>query len=254
MVLDADMICVTDVAELFLTDIGDSWAAAVPDVVYCGYLNGVVPDTLRYATKVLKLSNPYHYCNTGVILFNAAECRKHYSMPYLQNYIHTHRFRIYEQDTLNVLLNDHLHFLDRAWNMYTYTNDAIKKCVNYAPLNDKEAYLTARKNPKIIHYAAHPKPWWTGAGDFAIDFWKIARQSPFYEVLLSEMVKKTANYSEIMHPIVEDQQYKSIPRKIADVIMPKGSLRRKIAKKILPKGSKRWEFFRHLYNKIMHIA
>jgi lipopolysaccharide biosynthesis glycosyltransferase len=145
LVLDADMVCKTDVANLYNTDLGGCWAGAVKDVVFCGYLNGTVEGSLEYAKNTLKLTDPYNYCNTGVILFDCKKIREIYSLDYLRNFIDSHQFRIYEQDTLNVLLNDHMMFLDRRWNLYTYTSSFIEKCVNYAPFTDKTEYLKARK-------------------------------------------------------------------------------------------------------------
>lgn len=197
LVLDADMVCKTDVAELYNTDLGECWAGAVKDVVFCGYLNGTVEGSLNYAQKTLKLLEPYNYCNTGVILFNCKKIREMYSFDFLRDFIGAHKFRIYEQDTLNVLLDGHIMFLDRRWNLYTYTSDFIEKCVNYAPLSDKSEYLEARETPFIIHYAAHPKPWRIGNGDFAPDFWNYARNSTYYEELIANMnrMEKTTNIS-----------------------------------------------------------
>lgn len=255
LVLDADMICKDDIANLYLTDLGVCWAGAVKDVVYAGYLNGAQPGTLEYTKKILKLKNPYNYCNTGVILLDCEKIRDKFSLVYLQNFISVHQYRIYEQDTLNVLLDTHFYFLDRSWNLYTYTNDFVEKCVSLAPIIDNKAYLAARKNPKCIHYASHPKPWWTGKGDFAIDFWEYARLSPFYESLVAEMVGKIIDIRPPVKTISYiPTPYKSIPRKVADIIMPIGSIRRKIAKKILPKGSRRWRALRSFYNRIMHIG
>lgn len=257
LVLDADMVCETDVAKLYNTDIGDCWAGAVRDVVYYGYLNGLVPDTLEYAKKVLKLSEPYNYCNTGVILFNCKKIREQYSLEYLQHFISTHSFRVYEQDTLNVLIDGHMYFLDRTWNTYTYTNDFIEKCVFYAPLNDKEEYLEARKSPQIIHYAAHPKPWWTGDGDYAVNFWKYARLSPYYEQILVQLIKHNTPPPVVAPapqpqpvpqpepPVIEDRR--SGARKFADKVLPHGTKRRTFAKFILPKGSLRWWICKQVY-------
>lgn len=254
LVLDADMVCTTDVAKLYNENLGNCWAGAVKDIVYFGYLNGVVPDTLEYAEKVLKLENPYNYCNTGVILFDCERIRENFPLEYLQTYIHTHNFRIYEQDTLNVLLQNNMYFIDRRWNLFAYTNDFVEHCTKVAPLNEKEAYIEARKNPYIIHYAAHPKPWWTGEGDYATDFWKYARCSPYYEIILSDLIRHlTSSTTNVPSPVFVQPPYKSIPRKIADVIMPKGSKRRKIAKKLLPKDSRRWNCLKKAYNRFMHI-
>lgn len=249
LVLDADMVCERDVADLFFVNLGDKWAGAVKDTVYQGYLNGMVPDAKRYAEKVLKLSNPYNYCNTGVILFNCEKIRQEFSLEYLQNYIHTHKYRIYEQDTLNVLLDKRILFLSQDWNMYSYTNPFVEQCISVAPLEAKNAYLKARKCPSIIHYAAHPKPWWTGDGDFAVRFWLRARKSPFYEELLAGMVRHIAEKSGGT-PVVMTEQYISNARKFADIILPKGTRRREFAKRILPKGSRRWNFCKKIYFKL----
>ena len=77
--------------------------------------------------------------------------------------------------------------------MYTYTSAAIEKCVSYAPFCDKQEYLEARKDPWILHYAAHPKPWWTGTGDYSFEFWHYARTSPYYEQLIAQMSSRERN-------------------------------------------------------------
>lgn len=202
LVLDADMVCKTDVANLYNTDLGDCWAGAVKDVVFCGYLNGTVEGSLEYARNTLKLTDPYNYCNTGVILFDCKKIREIYSLDYLRNFIDSHQFRIYEQDTLNFLLNDHMMFLDRRWNLYTYTSSFIEKCVNYAPFTDKTEYLKARKEPWILHYAAHPKPWWVGGGDFAPDFWHYARSSNYYEQIIADLKGPGGNDSSAKAALV----------------------------------------------------
>lgn len=239
LVLDADMICKKDIAELYNVNLGSCWAGAVKDVVYCGYLNGVVPGTLEYAQKTLKLKEPYNYCNTGTLLLNCEKVRNNYSFDYLQNYIHTHNFRIYEQDALNVLLDEHIFFLERGWNTYTYTNESIERCVLYAPLYDKEAYLEARKNPYLLHYAAHPKPWWTGVGDFASDYWYYARKSPYYEYLLSQMIHHVSEGHTVYLPSPPIIDNRSGARKIADVLFPIGTRRRRFIKWLVPRDSLR---------------
>lgn len=251
LVLDADMICNQDISKLYNTNLDDCWAGAVKDVVYCGYLNGVVPGTLEYAQKSLKLKDPYNYCNTGVLLLDCKKVRDNYSLTYLQNFIHTHNFRIYEQDALNVLLDGHIYYLDRGWNLYTYTNESIEKCVLYAPMKDKDEYLEARNHPKLIHYAAHPKPWWVGFGDFTMEFWQYARTSPYYEYLLTRIInymfdnKVKGKIIHVQSPATPDNRTGA--RKVADFFFPKGTKRRELLKKIIPKGSKRWAVLKQIY-------
>ena len=79
LVVDADTIIEKDLALLYDTDVDKYMMAAVRDVVYGGYINGVVPGTLENTKSVLHLDNPYNYCNTGVILLNLARIRSKYS-------------------------------------------------------------------------------------------------------------------------------------------------------------------------------
>lgn len=241
IVADADMIVNTDIDELYNTDLFDNYIGAVRDTVYGGYLNGLVPNTMKYTVETLKLDNPYDYCNTGVILMDCKKIRTLYSLDFLLEHINTHQYNIYEQDMINVLFNGKIMFLDPKWNLFTYTNDFVKKCISFAPLDDYLAYQKARKNPGIIHYAAHPKPWWVSHADFGMYFWKYARISPFYEEILAQLSWFLAN------SILGVTFRESFPRRLSNLLLPKGSRRREVAKRIVPKGSPFWNFSKKIY-------
>lgn len=245
LMVDADTIIKKDLAVLYNTNVDNYMMAAVRDVVYGGYINGVVPGTLEYTKSVLRLDNPYDYCNTGVILLNLVRIRNNYSCEDVLHEIDVQRYRVYEQDMLNSLFHNQVLFLDPRWNLFTYTSGIIKKCVEMAPLNDYLAYQKARENPFIIHYAAHPKPWWTNNADFGVVFWKFARLSPFYEELVAQLSWNVANglYEFKRHGGFRE----SLPRRIADVFLPKGTARREFVKKIIPKGSLPWRISKKIY-------
>lgn len=245
LMVDADTIIKKDLAVLYNTNVDNYMMAAVRDVVYGGYINGVVPGTLEYTKSVLRLDNPYDYCNTGVILLNLVRIRNNYSCEDVLHEIDVQRYRVYEQDMLNSLFHNQVLFLDPRWNLFTCTSDIIKKCVEMAPLNDYLAYQEARENPFIIHYAAHPKPWWTNNADFGVVFWKFARLSPFYEELVAQLSWNVANglYEFKRHGGFRE----SLPRRIADVFLPKGTARREFVKKIIPKGSLPWRISKKIY-------
>lgn len=228
LVIDVDTICKTDLKELYDQNISSYCMAAVRDTVYGGYLNGAKSDIMKYCKNTLKLKNPYNYCNTGVLICNLNKMRQKYSLKFLLNHINTHKYMIYEQDILNVLYDDDILFLDAKWNVFTYTNGHIENSVLFAPKKDYENYLKARKQPYIIHYAAHPKPWWCSSADFGTDYWNIARISPFYEELLAIVSWHLAN-SLVYQSNTKTGRF----RRIVDIILPHGSVRRKFVKKIL---------------------
>ena len=201
IVIDADTICKTDLAKLYETDIGTNTIAAVRDTVLEGWLNQNFNQTKDYLEKEIGLINPYNYCNTGVLILNCKQYREKYTIEYLINHIENQNYRIYEQDMLNILFENDIYFLPTGWNLFTCTNSIIKNSLQAAPCKDYLLYQDARKNPFILHYANQPKPWLDSKSDFADEFWKYARKSPFYEEIIETMIlylinsKQPENYN-----------------------------------------------------------
>lgn len=250
IVIDADTVVKRDLAELFNVDIKDCLMGAVRDVVYGGYLNGMVPGTMEYAKEVLRLKNPYDYCNTGVIVLNCKRIREEYRLKDIIKIIGKRKYRIYEQDILNMIFRENIFFLEENWNLFTYTNQTIKQCAEMAPLSEYLKYEEARKDPYVIHYAAHPKPWWANDADFGVEFWKIARESPFYEELAAQLYWNVANdlYEFKRHGGFSE----SFPRRVAGIFFPKGSKRREYLKIIFPKESRLYQWTRKIYYSLFH--
>lgn len=245
LVMDVDTICKDDLSVLYQYNMEEYSIAAVKDIVYKGYLNGIVQGTLEYCKNYMHLSDPYNYCNTGILILNCKKIRKKYKLEDVLNHINTHKYRIYEQDMINVLFEEDILFLEPEWNVFTYTNEIVKKAISFAPIDDYLNYQEARKNPKVIHYAAHPKPWWCNNADFGIDFWEIARQSPFYENLLGQLAWFQAN--NVIHGNIIRE---SFPRRVANVLLPRGSKRRNFVKKIIVKDSLIWNISKKLYYRL----
>ena len=191
IVVDADMICREDIANLYKENIQSYLAGGCIDSVLQGYLNGADPSFMPYALDYMNMDDPYQYINTGLLMFNAKKYRAMYSLSFLQSFISKHisNVKIYEQDMLNMLLYKKIKFLDSKWNCYTKSNDFVKRCFSLCPMRTYQKYECARKsNGGIVHYAAHPKPWWDTNVDFADIWWEYARQTPFYEEILARLM------------------------------------------------------------------
>lgn len=196
IVIDADTICKTDLAKLHDLNIGTNTIAAVRDTVLEGWLNQNFNQTKDYLENGISLTNPYNYCNTGVLILNCKQYREKYSKEYLIKHIENQNYRIYEQDMINILFENDIYFLPTEWNLFTCTNSKIKNSLQAAPCNDYLLYQGARKNPLILHYANLPKPWQDSKSDFADEFWKYAKNSPFYEEIIETMVLYIINQKE----------------------------------------------------------
>ena len=219
IVVDADMICREDIANVYNEDIENYLAGGVVDSVLHGYLNGADPSFKPYAIDYMNMNDPYEYINTGFLLFNAKKYRSLYSLQFLEHFIKQHidNVKIYEQDMLNMLLKSHVKFLDCKWNCYTKSNNFIERCFSLSPLESVEKYNEARNSGGgIIHYAAHPKPWWNASVDMAEEWWKFARMCPCYEELLQIFIGKQSDVSNLRNEFV-DIHFPNINRRFTKI-------------------------------------
>lgn len=191
--LDADMIVKADIAELFDTDMEGFLVAATYDADSAGLYNGFFPDKKEYVDKVLKMHNPYHYFQAGTLVINLEEFRKTVSTKDILNLAVSQEWELFDQDILNILCEGKVKFIDMSWNvMYDWSGIRLSQIVRLAPRWLYDMYVEAKKNPKIIHYAGSEKPWQYPECDFGVEFWKYAKKTDYYEVMLYRMSEYAA--------------------------------------------------------------
>lgn len=228
--LDCDMIIRRDLAELFSIDMGDNWIGAVPDIDFIGQCNGANPDTGQYSKTVLQLKEPLRYFQAGLLIFNIAKLREHFQVKKLLEMAEDPKYMYSDQDILNVLCAGHVQYLPLRWNVLTDSRRRIEKAIAFAPAQLFDEYEKARKDPWVIHFAGADKPWINPEGDFADEFWKAARESDYYEVLLSRMSGRHEGQNTVGEKIIDGL------RRTAKTILPEGSeLRRQV-------GALYWRF------------
>ena len=190
IVTDADMVFLKDIADLYSTDIGSCLIAGVIDNCTIGRLNGATPGRMEYY-KDLGVHDVYKCVNTGVMVWNLDEFRKTFSQEETFNYITSQSFKVGEQDALNVMVGDRFYYLDPRWDTYALGGD-YNRVYSFAPIDIDFGLQAAREDPFVVHYVgretAKPKPWSNPEIDFASYFWKYARKSPFYEVIIYRMI------------------------------------------------------------------
>lgn len=239
--MDCDVVVNDDVAKLYNTELGNNLIAAARDTVMAGWCNVPYHEQIKYNKNVLKIKNNFNYFNAGIIVINLSEFRKLYSVDELLDLAASKNWKWFDQDVLNIICEDRVKFLENEWNVMSHQHDFDYQLPEFfAPKSIYDNYINALEKPKAIHYAGRFIPCFVPNVDLAVIFWKYARNTPYYEVILAAMIDNKVGIKGTMDG-------RSGIRKLADKVLPKGSKRRNLAKSILPKGSKRWTICKKLY-------
>ena len=241
--LDSDLIANHDVAELYNTDVEGYLLAAVPDVDTAGLYNGYEPKKKQYTDTILQLKDPYKYFQAGVLVMNLDEFRKTYTTKHMLEFATSYKFELQDQDVLNCLCEDHVKFLDLNWNIMVDFNNGyrLKGIMRNAPIPMYNAYMEGRKDPYIIHFAGPQKPWISPEMDMGEYFWKYARQTPFYEWLMSRLGHAAASY-EISISSGVSKMKNALPRVVESA--------KAASARVLPYDSKQREAVKRVYKSI----
>lgn len=182
--LDSDLVVLDDIAKIFDTDMGDDLVCACVDVGMAGMVGGYDPEAEHRLRDDLGLSDLYGYFSSGVLVWNLAAMRATYSVDETLAYLCEHKLRYGDQDALNHFCQGRVSYLDQRWNtLFDSEGIRVSEIVPHAPQALQDAYLRARRDPAIFHYAGPVKPWQADV-DGSDLFWREARESPSYETIL----------------------------------------------------------------------
>lgn len=176
--LDGDMVALTDVAQLYQTDLKGYLLASSRDL--CGmiaYYNPLM-DLRKYRDRELALQTPDEYFIAGMLLFNIPEFRKAYSTEYLLKFATSRDWRQHDQDVLNVLCQGRTKLVSAAWDVM------VPEFIEYLPKPLQEELEASVAAPKILHFGGDMKPWLCMDAPFGEYFWRYAAQTPFLQEII----------------------------------------------------------------------
>lgn len=172
---DIDLIFNTDIYKLSEINLGNAPLAASIEPCWALYLSGQLKNKginyYDYSKNVLKLKDEQKYYNSGVLLMNIDEFIKNNYFEQIKNLLKKNNFLYQDQDILNYLFSDKIMPLDTNWNF-----EIIPEIGN------------SPATANIIHFVGRKKPWSYPKEDYADIWWKYARRSPFYEIILSRLM------------------------------------------------------------------
>ena len=168
--LDADIVVLTDVADLYNQEIGDNLIAAVPDEAVKN-----VPEFQTYVEKVIGVSDYKYYFNAGILLMNLDELRKYKFQEKFLYLLETVKYTVaQDQDYLNRLCKGRVKILDPVWDKMPIPSETI-----------------VTEDIKIIHFNLSYKPWHSDTL-YQEFFWKYAEKTNF----INEIKKIRENYTD----------------------------------------------------------
>lgn len=182
--LDCDIIVRPGWEKIFSTDLTGYLLAGISDI----WGNWECYDTrsalYQYRTKILGLSEPLQYFNSGVMLLNLKAMRETFTEGELIRLAASRDWQKHDQDVLNYISKDKVFLLDYAWNMIECPS---KKAWNAVPEQEQKHYEEQKREPLIIHYASR-KPWIYQRVSFEQDFWRSAADSSYFEELFTAFI------------------------------------------------------------------
>lgn len=239
--LDSDMTAHADVAELFRVDVEGYTVAAAVDQCIAAFYNGSDKTFYPYCKKVLKLKNHHEYFQAGVMLLNLKRFRERYTTKEIFDFATSRQFTYVDQDIMNSLCRDEVKHIPLSWNVFPDFGDYSHE---FMPEKLRQKYEYARNHIKICHHTGPTKPWTDPTWDILMTdrFWKYARKTPFYEIMLYRLNHAVSH--EYIMLAKRNTLFSKAKGKVKNwVIMP-------LVNVFLPKGSKIRKKVKHLYFKL----
>lgn len=201
--LDSDLVFNRDVAELLNVNIEDNYMAAVDDIVmHIMVVNNEQRGQASNAPHIpagdyiiehIGLETSDIYYNTGVIVLNLSECRKNHLYTAASELVKTKAYWFLEQDVLNELCAERTVNLDYRWNticLDTKKTEFLKKTF---PNDLFLAYCKSVEDPFVVHFAGGMKPWSNPSCDKSEYFFKYARDTVWYELIILNIIKSNVS-------------------------------------------------------------
>ena len=188
--IDADTVTEEDVGQVYDTDLGEHLVAAVRDIVMEGFVSfGTISDSSdglmpagKYLLKTLGMSRTENYFQAGIILFNIRQMVKENTFMTLMAAMREKRYWFLDQDIMNKVFYDRVFYLPMEWNVY-HGNGNTNDFFPNLRFSTYMEFLSARRQPKLIHYAGENKPWNTNTVDFYDNFEKYLSGTPWQREL-----------------------------------------------------------------------
>lgn len=260
--LDCDIIVNRNIAELYNTGLDDACIAACRDPFILSVQCGENGDPIKEHLRKWDLLEVGSYFQGGVQLINPGRINEMCRADELLKMASGNEFVFCDQDVLNIICKGKIKLLHNRWNVLSMSKDLANICDYRMPSEYYDEYLEARKDPWIIHFADKQMPYKTIDADFYEYYWKYAKKTPFYELLLlrSPEYQMKREWGEKIDDLERRLAAEQEQRQVQEPV--KIPLKTRIKRKILmpvvnvffPGGSHRRERMKKIYLKLRGVG
>ena len=179
--LDGDMIVLRDISEIFKTDLGDDYLAAVRD--YWGICNCYIPGDHRRDYRIrIGLRDIDSYIISATLLFDLKQWRDRFDLEDVLSLCASKQWEQHDQDVINVLCRDRIRLLSPKWGMMEdYGNNY------YLPEYLQNELQEGQKDLAVVHFGGNRKPYKKSYTDHDTEFWNYADHTPYMGELFSRI-------------------------------------------------------------------
>ena len=242
--IDATMIALHDIAELYSMDIKNYYAAGVCDARVQAALNGYSREIQKYQNQVLQLEKPYRYVSGSVLYLNLGNIRNCFDEKQVIATLKGKKLQAVSVDGFNILYESKLLYLPPKWNAFRCAEPEYFNLTEYIP--EKTEKKRSESDPYMLYLPGLNGNWPPPQSKSSRLFWQYARLTPFYEELLTgPMGTLSFSVFDIQNRLgIFDTRTRA--RKFADKWLPPNSRRRALAKRLAPRGSLLWRFMKQI--------
>lgn len=159
--IDCDTVVLSDIAELYHTNLEGNLVAAATDMVV------ISDDTfVDYVENAVGVEDSKKYFNSGVMVMNLEAMRNEDLLGNFTYLLNTYEFETVapDQDYLNVICRNRVKYISKSWNKMSIDS-------------------TNPDNINLVHYNMYFKPWFYDDVLYNEYFWEYAKGTPFYDLL-----------------------------------------------------------------------
>lgn len=212
IVIDCDVVCVSDIAELYYTDIGNDLMGVVKFLNMYIYKNSGILNRRVVMLKDHGIDIEDDYFNYGVALQNIEGFSHTYSLDFILKLISEQNYLVQDQDMLNILCKGKIKWIDSKWNTFPFTQREFENVIRMVPERERNYWIDGYENPSCIHYTIPVKPWLERRGAYSYAssfFWNSATKVKglkfsYFTKRADKYTKNKMSLSEVIHKTYDD--------------------------------------------------